>query len=126
MLVLITSCYNVYNTAQINGDSSAPLYSQFDGQTIHSLSLFPHHTMNKYLGSQKTQFERHRACVSGQIPQALGGCRPLRTLAKHSTLHRKKPPPPSPSPPKKKNIRKQTFTYPRSTLLNPEITTLLQ
>lgn len=88
MLVLITSCFNVYNTAQTNGDSPAPLYSHFDGQTILSLN-FPHPTMNKHLSSQntKTQFERHRACVSGQIPQALGGCRPLRTLAKHSVLH---------------------------------------
>jgi len=80
--------------------------------------------MNKYLSSQKTQFERHRACVSGQMPQALGGCRPLRTLAKHSVLHRREEKLPHVPPPK--NIRKQTFTYPRSTLLNPEITTLLQ
>jgi len=100
MLVLFISCFNVHNTAQTNGDSSASLYSHFDGQTILFLN-FPHPKMNKYLSIQKMQFERHRACVSGQMPQALGGCRPLRTLAKHSVLHRTEEEPPSPPPPKK-------------------------
>jgi hypothetical protein len=110
MLVLITSCFKVYSTAQTNGDSSAPLYSHFDGQTIRSLN-FPHPTKNKYLSSQKKQFERHRACVSGQMPQALGGCRPLRTLAKHSVLHRREEnPPPHLAPPQKILENKRLLT----------------